>query len=153
MGRDIGSYSIRRVNCSRCGVKIAWVPWADAEGHSPSSYRLSLVSPFPCLCRGKTTRNFGANSDSIEWVEHQGVVHRQTGPSTAIEAEEIASGHGHQYRMPVCQIGISCQRLEDLADRTETTQQLFCDISQGLSYLFFGRWIRLNVISVGISFS
>lgn len=37
-------YSMRRVDCRRCGVTVERVPWADGKHHSTYSYRVFLAS-------------------------------------------------------------------------------------------------------------
>lgn len=66
-------YTMRRVNCRRCGVTVELVPWAS--GSSPQTHALAwfLASWAKTLSWKETARRFGTSWDSVFRAVEQAV--------------------------------------------------------------------------------
>lgn len=123
-------YSMRRVDCPRCGVTVEKVPWADGKHQSTFSYRLFLASWAKRISWKETAMIFGTSWDtvfrSVDWVVRWGLVHREIGDIESIGVDEIAYRCGHKYLTLVYQIDAGCRRLLYVArDRTEASLRGF----------------------------
>ncbi|TWT73974.1 Transposase [Allorhodopirellula solitaria] len=123
-------YTMRRVNCPDCGVKVEWLPWADGKHQSTHSYRIFLASWAKRLNWKETAAIFGTSWDTVyravDWVVRWGLVHREIGGIEAIGVDEIAYRRGHKYITLVYQIDSDCRRLLYVArDRTEQSLRGF----------------------------
>jgi transposase len=101
-------YSMRRVNCPRCGVKVEKVPWSDGKHRSTYSFRIFLASWAKRLSWKETATIFGTSWDTVfravDWVVRWGLVHREITTIEAIGIDEIAYRRGHRYLTLVYQI-------------------------------------------------
>ena len=123
-------YSMRRVDCPRCGVTVEQVPWSDGKHQSTFSYRLFLAAWARRLSWKETALVFGTSWDTVfravDWVVRWGLAHREIGPIEAIGVDEIAYRRGHKYLTLVYQIDADCRRLLYVArDRTEASLRGF----------------------------
>jgi len=123
-------YSMRRVDCPRCGVTVEQVPWSDGKHQSTFSYRLFLAGWARRLSWKETALVFGTSWDTVfravDWVVRWGLAHREIGPIEAIGVDEIAYRRGHKYLTLVYQIDADCRRLLYVArDRTEASLRGF----------------------------
>ena len=123
-------YSMRRVDCCRCGVTVEKVPWSDGKHHTTFSYRVFLSRWAKRLSWKETAAIFGSSWDTVfravDWVVRWGLVHREIGSLEAIGIDEIQYRRGHRYLTLVYQIDADCRRLLYVAqDRTEASLRGF----------------------------
>jgi transposase len=119
-------YSMRRVDCSQCGVTVEKVPWAEGKNRTCNAYRLFLARWARRLPWSEVAQIFGTNWGvvyrAITWVVEYGLVHRSLDNVTAIGIDEIAVWAGHKYLTVVYQIDAGCRRLLWVGrDRTKAT--------------------------------
>jgi len=143
-------YSMRRVDCRRCGVTVEKVPWSDGKHHTTLSYRLFLSRWAKRLSWKETATVFGTSWDTVfravDWVVRWGLVHREIGEIEAIGIDEIQYRRGHRYLTLVYQIDADCRRLLYVAkDRTEESLRgFFSTISenakQSLKFVCTDMW-------------
>lgn len=108
-------YSMRRVECPTCGVKVEQVPWCDGKNQLTNSYRWFLAGWARRLswkgvasAFGTTWRNvFRAVKHAVSW----GLDHRNLEGVTAIGVDEVQWQKGHKYLTLVYQIDSDCKRL------------------------------------------
>jgi transposase len=108
-------YTMRRVACPQCGVKVERVPWAT--GKSPVTRSLALfladwarlLSWQDVACRFKV--NWHQVFDSVRYVVDWGLAHRDVSGVRAIGVDEIQFGRGHHYLTVVYQLCGSARRL------------------------------------------
>jgi transposase len=123
-------YSMRRVDCRRCGVIVEKVPWSDGKHRTTFSYRLFLSRWARRLSWKETATIFGTSWDTVyravDWVVRWGLIHRKEGEIEAIGIDEIQYRRGHRYLTLVYQIDSDCRRLLYVArDRTEASLRGF----------------------------
>jgi transposase len=151
-------YSMRRVDCRRCGVKVEKVPWSDGKHRTTYSYRLFLSRWARRLSWKETAVVFGSSWDTVfravQWVVRWGIAHQELGPIEAIGIDEIQYRRGHRYLTLVYQIDAGCRRLLHVVrDRTEESLREFFDVlpestRQGLEFVCTDMWkAYLNVIA------
>lgn len=108
-------YTMRRINCSRCGVTVERVPWAD--GKSPTTRALQWF--LACWARRLSWREV-AEVFYVSWptvyrsvraVVEYGLAHRDLSNITAIGVDEVAYRKGHKYLTLVYQLDAGCRRL------------------------------------------
>ena len=119
-------YSMRRVDCSQCGVTVEKVPWAEGKNRTCNAYRLFLARWARRLPWSEVAQIFGTNWGvvyrAISWVVEYGLAHRRLDNVTAIGIDEIAVWAGHKYLTVVYQIDAGCRRLLWVGrDRTKAT--------------------------------
>ena len=150
-------YSMRRVNCARCGVTVEKVPWSDGKHRTTFSYRVFLSRWARRLSWKETAMIFGTSWDTVfravDWVVRWGLVHREEGEIEAIGIDEIQYRRGHRYLTLVYQIDSDCRRLLYVArDRTEASLRGFFSAipessRQSLKFVCSDMWPQyLNVI-------
>lgn len=108
-------YTMRRVNCPRCGVKVEQVPWADGKHHLTKTYMVFLARWARRLSWKEAAEAFHASwdkvRDSVEYVVSFGLKHRQLDSIRAIGVDEILYAKGHKYLTLVYQIDHGMTRL------------------------------------------
>lgn len=108
-------YSMRRVQCAECGVKVEQVPWAMGKHTLTRAYMLYLAHWARKLSWQETARSFHTSWEkvcqAVEYVVQWGLKHRQLGPIRAIGVDEIQYGRGHLYLTLVYQIDAGHVRL------------------------------------------
>jgi len=108
-------YTMRRVNCPGCGVKVEAVPWAQGKNTCCDAYRHFLASWARRLSWKETAACFHTNWDtvcrSVKWVVDFGLKHRVLEGVTAIGVDEVTYSKGHRYMTLVYQIDSGCKRL------------------------------------------
>ena len=108
-------YSMRRVDCPECGVKVESVPWANGKNHMTSSYswflamwsrRLSWQEVAECF---KTSwyHVFKSVEMAVEW----GRARLDLSNIFSIGIDEVLWQRGHKYLTLVYQIDAHCKRL------------------------------------------
>lgn len=129
-------YSMRRVECPECGVKVEKVPWADGKSHTTKAFQLFLARWARKLSWKETAESFCTSWDtvfrSVKAVVAYGLAHRNLDEITAIGVDEIQYGKGHQYLTVVYQIDAGRRRLLFIGkDRTtKTLLRIFHEFGQ-----------------------
>jgi len=126
-------YTMRRVDCRRCGVTVEMVPWAS--GSSPQTHALAwfLASWAKALSWQETARRFGTSWDSVfravEQAVRWGLAHRNLDGIASIGVDELAWKKGHKYLTVVYQIDRGCRRLLHISrERTVQSFNTFFDM-------------------------
>jgi transposase len=119
-------YTMRRVDCVRCGVKMERVPWADGKSPLTTSYMWFLARWAKRLSWSDVARIFDVNWKqvfcSVKWAVLLGLANRNLDGIEAIGVDEIQWRRGHKYLTLVYQIDAGCRRLLWVGkDRTEET--------------------------------
>jgi transposase len=108
-------YTMRRVDCPDCGVKVEKVPWADGKHATCSVFRHFLATWARRLSWKDTARCFQSSWDtvrrSVQWVVDYGLKHRDLEGIEALGVDEIAYSRGHKYLTLVYQIDRGAKRL------------------------------------------
>ena len=155
-------YTMRRVNCRTCGVKVEELPWATGKHHQTRAHMLFLAHWARKLSWQETAFSFHTSWDkvchAVEYVVAWGLANRQLGPIAAIGVDEIQYAKGHKYLTLVYQIETECTRLLWVGrERTEESfQQFFTMIgetlSEGIQFVCSDMWRPyLNVIEESCS--
>jgi transposase len=132
-------YTMRRVNCRTCGVKVEELPWATGKHHQTKAHMLFLAHWARKLSWKETAISFHTTWDkvchAVEYVVAWGLLNRELGSITAIGVDEIQYAKGHKYLTLVYQIEEGCTRLLWVGkDRTiESFEQFFNMIGEPLS--------------------
>jgi transposase len=126
-------YTMRRVDCLRCGVTVELLPWAS--GSSPQTHALAwfLASWAKVLSWKETARRFHTSWDSVfravEIAVRWGLEHRSLDDIAAIGVDELAWKKGHKYLTLVYQLDHGCRRLLHISkDRTAKSFHTFFDL-------------------------
>lgn len=108
-------YAMRRVNCSRCGVKVERVPWGDGKRHLTRAYAVFLARWARRLSWKEVSSIFNTSWEavyrSVAWVVQYGLAQRSLEGVTAIGVDEVQFQKGHRYLTLVYQINADCRRL------------------------------------------
>jgi transposase len=109
-------YTMRRVDCRRCGVvAVEEVPWGDGKRTLTRAYMLFLARWARRLSWKETAEAFRTSWDKVfDAVEHVvtfGLEHRTLGQIDAIGVDEIQYAKGHKYLTLVYQIDLDVTRL------------------------------------------
>ena len=108
-------YSMRRVECRTCGIKVEQVPWGAGKHTLTHAYMLYLAHWARKLSWQETAVSFRTSWEkvcqAVEYVVQWGLEHRKLDAVKAIGVDEIAYGRGHQYLTLVYQIDVGCTRL------------------------------------------
>jgi len=123
-------YTMRRVDCPRCGVKVEEIPWAEGKHSSCNAFRHFLASWAKRLSWKETAQCFQTSWDkvyrSVQWVVDYGLKHREFKGITALGVDEVAYQKGHHYMTLVYQIDSGCKRLLGvIKDRKEDSLRSF----------------------------
>ena len=126
-------YSMRRVACAACGVKVEAVPWGMGKHTLTRAYMLYLAHWARKLSWKETALSFNTSWEkvcqAVEYVVGWGLEQRQLGPLRAIGVDEIAYGKGHDYLTLVYQIDAGVTRLLWVGEeRTKASFQKFFDL-------------------------
>ena len=126
-------YSMRRVACEACGVKVEEVPWGMGKHTLSRAYMLFLAHWARKLSWKETALSFNTTwqkvCQAVEYVVSWGLEHRQLGPLRAFGVDEIAYGKGHDYLTLVYQIDAGITRLLWVGEkRTKESFQKFFDL-------------------------
>ena len=136
------AYTMRRVKCPRCGVRVELVPWAQGKSPTTTAYAWFLARWAKKLSWLEVARSFNTTWDTVfravglavEW----GLQHRDLTGIRAIGVDEVLWHRGHKYLTVVYQIDAHCRRLLWIGeDRTKECIEGFFD--------WFGlraRWLR-----------
>lgn len=119
-------YTMRRVNCAKCGVVVERVPWASGKHRLTDGFRLWLAHWARKLSWEETAVTFRvAWADvyaSVAWVVDYGLQHRVVEGVRAIGIDEICVRAGRVFWILIYQIDAQATRLLWVGpDRTQTT--------------------------------
>lgn len=118
-------YTMRRVNCPECGIKVEAVPWAQGKNTCCDAYRHFLASWARRLSWKETAACFHTKWDtvcrSVKWVVDYGLKHRDLEGITAIGVDEVTYSKGHRYMTLVYQIDSGCKRLLGVIKERDTS--------------------------------
>jgi transposase len=108
-------YTMRRVNCPICGVKIEQVPWAVGKSPLTTTYAWFLARWARMLSWADTARMFRTSWEtvfrSVEMAVEWGRKHMTLVDVTAIGIDEISWKKRHKYLTVVYQINDGAKRL------------------------------------------
>lgn len=108
-------YTMRRVDCEECGVRVERVPWAEGKSPVTKPFALFLARWAKRLSWKETAASFCTTWDtvfrSVKQIVEYGLKHRQLDGITAIGVDEIQYGKGHNYLTLVYQINYEMRRL------------------------------------------
>ncbi|WP_454731558.1 ISL3 family transposase [Cupriavidus basilensis] len=108
-------YTMRRVDCRDCGVKVEALPWASGKHTLTRAYMLFLAQWARKLSWRETAQSFRTSWEkvfnAVEWVVDWGLAHREVGTIRAFGVDEVLYGRGHKYLTLVYQIEAGCTRL------------------------------------------
>ena len=109
-------YSMRRVKCPDCGVKVETVPWADGKSPTTKAYAWFLAHWAKKLSWQDVARSFKTSWDTVfravsYAVQWWGLEHRELTGIGAIGVDEVLWHRGHKYLTVVYQIDAHCRRL------------------------------------------
>lgn len=108
-------YTMRRVDCPRCGVKVEAVPWAVGKQQITTTYAWFLAGWAKRMSWLEVARALQTTWDTVfravEMAVEWGRVHMDRTGIAAIGVDEILWQRGHKYLTVVYQIDESCKRL------------------------------------------
>ena len=125
-------YTMRRVDCPRCKVRVEKVPWATGKQQLTWSYLWFLARWARRLSWSEVARIFGTSwttvfravEGAVEW----GRQHASFDAIEAIGVDEIQWRRGHKYLTMVYEISGQCRRLLWVGEnREEQTLRAFFD--------------------------
>lgn len=143
-------YSMRRIDCRNCGVKVEQVPWGCGKHQLTTAYMLFLAHWAKKLSWKETARSFHTSWEkvcqAVEFVVAWGLEHRTLGPIQAIGVDEIAYAKGHKYLTLVYQIDAQCTRLlwigkeRTVASFEEFFTMIGKDLSEKIEFVCSDMW-------------
>lgn len=148
--------SAPRINCSRCGIHVEKVPWAQGKETLCLSYQWFLARWAKKLSWTQVADSFGTTYESVfrsvQMAVYWGLKHRELSGIRAIGVDEILWLRG-KFVTLVYEISEGRKRLLHIArDRTEQSLRSFFDLlgtarSQRLLFVCSDMWRPyLNVI-------
>lgn len=127
------SYTMRRVNCPHCGIKVERVPWARGKHGCCDVFCHFLARWAKRMSWKETAECFQVSWDtvcrSVSWMVDYGLKHRSLDGIEALGVDEVAYSKGHKYMTLVYQIDPGRKRLiAVLKKRTASSlRNFFCD--------------------------
>ena len=108
-------YAMRRIECSRCGVKVERVPWAEGKNSSTIALQVFVARWARRLSWKEVSEVFRLSWDSVfrsvKSVVSWGLEHRSLAGIEAIGVDEVAHQKGHRYLTVVYQLDQGRRRL------------------------------------------
>ena len=108
-------YSMRRVNCPRCGVIVEAVPWASGKQQLTTTYAWFLARWAKKLSWSEVATSFCTSWDSVfravQTAVHWGLEHRDLSGVGAIGVDEVLWKRGYGFLTVVYQIDKGARRL------------------------------------------
>jgi transposase len=108
-------YTMRRVDCRRCGATVEMVPWAEGKNHSTVAYQWFLARWAKRLSWKEVSEAFQTTWDnvfrSVKMAVRWGLAHRILDHIKAIGVDEIQWLRGHKYLTLVYQLNGPAPRL------------------------------------------
>jgi len=143
-------YSMRRVECVTCGIRVEEVPWAYGKHQQTRTYMQFLAHWARKLSWKEVAESFHTTwskvFQSVEYIVEWGLRHRDLSGITAIGIDEIQWHKGHEYLTLVYQINSEAIRLLWIGkDRTVKTLLRFFrflgkERSQELKFVCSDMW-------------
>jgi transposase len=143
-------YTMRRVECPRCGVRVEEVPWSDGKRHQTKTYMQFLAHWAKKLSWKEVAQSFQTSWPkvfrAVEYAVAWGLKNRDLSGITAIGVDEIQWHRGHKYLTLVYQINTENIRLLWIGkDRTAKTLLRFFKFlgeqrTQQLQYVCSDMW-------------
>jgi transposase len=126
-------YSMRRVACPRCGVRVEDIPWADGKCRLTRSYQWFLARWAKRMSWKEVAEVFHTTWENVRnSVKHAvfwGIVHRDLRGIKAVGVDEIQRRRGHHYLTLVYQIDEGAKRLLWIGkERTEESLRPFFEL-------------------------
>lgn len=126
------AYTMRRVDCKRCGITVEMIPWADGKEQLTRTYKWFLAQWAKRLSWDEVAQVFRTSWKTVfrssEYAVNWGLKHRDLDGIKAIGIDELARKKGHVYATLVYQIDAGCRRLLWIGeDRKENTLRKFFD--------------------------
>ena len=108
-------YSMRRVNCRRCGIRVELVPWAVGKRQTTCSFEWFLATWARRLSWSEVAQIFGTSFETVfravERAVEWGRAHADYSGIEAIGIDEIQWKFGQTYLTLVYQIDVGIRRL------------------------------------------
>ena len=108
-------YSMRRVNCLPCGVRVESVPWAEGKRRTTISFEWFLAIWSKRLSWSEVSEIFGVSWEtvfrSVERAVNWGRSHADYSGIEALGIDEIQWKYGQTYLTLVYQIDVHVRRL------------------------------------------
>lgn len=108
-------YSMRRVDCPTCGVKVEAVPWATGKQRTTATYAWFLATWAKRMTWTDVAKAFRTSWDtvfrSVEMAVEWGRANIDLTGITSIGIDEISIRKGHRFLTLVYQIDERCKRL------------------------------------------
>lgn len=108
-------YTMRRVDCRRCGVKVERVPWAEGKSTLTDEYRWYLAKWARRMSWKEVSEALRVSWDcvfeSVKQVVQWGLARRDLSGIRSIGVDEVQWHRGHQYQTVVYQIDEFQKRL------------------------------------------
>jgi len=143
-------YTMRRVNCPTCGVRVEKVPWATGKHTLCDGFRLFLAHWARKLSWEEVALSFKVSWPdvyaSVQWVVDYGLKHRVLENIRAIGVDEICVRVGRVFWTLIYQIDEHMVRLLWIGhDRTRETllegfQALGDSVCAGIRYVCSDMW-------------
>lgn len=154
-------YTMRRVECPECGIKVEEVSWICGKRQMARAYMQFLAGWARRLSWREVARCFGTSWEavyrSVDDMVNWGLKHRSLSGITAIGVDEIHWGKGRKadsFLTVVYQIDLGCKHLLWIGrKRTEATLRQFFvqmgpQVSAGIGFVCSDMWKpHLNVIA------
>jgi transposase len=125
-------YAMRRVDCTRCGVVVEHVPWAEGKRRTTLSFEWFLAGWAKRLSWSEVASIFGTSWETVfravERAVEWGRAHAEYSAIEALGIDEIQWRLGHHYLTLVYQIDHGMRRLIWIGqERTAQTLGVFFD--------------------------
>jgi len=143
-------YTMRRVECPTCGVRVEEIPWAYGKHQQTKTYMQFLAHWARKLSWKEVAESFQSTwpkvFQSVKYIVEWGLKHRDLSGITAIGIDELQWHKGHEYLTVVYQINSEAIRLLWIGkDRTVKTLLRFFrflgkDKSQQLEFICSDIW-------------
>jgi len=108
-------YTMRRVDCRTCGVKVERIPWGDGKNGLTTTYRWFLANWAKRLSWKEVAEAFGTTWQNVfRSVKHAvswGLKYRELEGIKSIGVDEVQWQQGHKYMTLVYQIDAGRKRL------------------------------------------
>jgi transposase len=151
-------YSMRRVDCPKCGVVVEEVPWSEGKSQLTTAYRWFLAGWARRLSWLEVALVFHTSWEavyrSVEYAVAWGLARRPMTGIKAIAVDEVQWQRGHHYLTLVYQIDAGVRRLLWVGlDRTEESLRGFFrtltdEMKNSIRYLCSDMWKPyLNVLA------
>ena len=119
-------YTMRRVDCPTCGVRVEQVPWAEGKSPLTTEYKWFLAGWARRMSWKEVSVCFQVSWDhvynSVKHAVSWGLSHRDLDKIESIGVDEVQWHRGHKYQTLVYQIDEGCKRLLWIGpDRTAKT--------------------------------